>query len=385
MTHPAAILQQAIEHVRGERFDEALRLFEPCVADPATRAEALGHRAWLHRSLGSPAEAIADYEALLALNPADDLARTLLADCFRMQGEPLAGLGAALDILRRNPLFRPAAHVVIQCQEALGVFEPPEFTYRQNEPWHPVNPVIAVLEDDQRSYPTSVFPPVGRFLYSLVRCVRPKLILETGCYIGYSTLCMAQAMQENGGGHSHSFDLFTPRPDLVSPFIGPCPDGLRVARAHADRAGLAHRITFHKGDSAQRIRDIFGGHKAGFDLAFIDGDHTIQGCLADWRQVDRLLRHGGLVLLHDTEPHRCGWMGPRHLIETLRAEVPTEYQAVTIPSPEGFGIALVQKLGDREGPDLDPPLGRILREWLFLRKFFPSSTGTLMELLRTRR
>jgi len=38
------------------------------------------------------------------------------------------------------------------------------------------------------------------------------------------------------------------------------------------------------------------------DLLFIDGDHSYEACLADWRAYGPLVRKGGVVAFHDT-----GW------------------------------------------------------------------------------
>jgi predicted O-methyltransferase YrrM len=377
-------LEKAISLVRAARFDEALRALDAAAGDPSTRAEALGHRAWLHRGQGRYAEAVRDYEALLEIRPTDDTARVLLADSHRQLGDARRGAQIVVELLQRDPMNRAAVELLLRCQEALGHCETSEYSFNPAEPWRPTNFVIQQLESDPKSFPASVFPPVGRFLYSFARCHRPKLALETGCFIGYSSLCIAQAMEENGFGHLHSFDLFMERPGLESPVIGPCADSLQVARAHAQRAGLSHRVTFHKGDSAPKIREQFGDRTAVFDLAFIDGDHTVRGCLADWREVDRLMQPGGIVLFHDTVPDKSGWVGPGYLIEELRRHAPGEYHAVNIPSPEGYGIGIVQKTGAGTDPGLTPPLGLLLREWLFTRKMQPQNAPPLIEVLRQR-
>src|SRR5437870_1468065 len=41
---------------------------------------------------------------------------------------------------------------------------------------------------------------VSEFLWGLVRLLKPKQILETGCYTGVSSLFMAQALKDNGFG-----------------------------------------------------------------------------------------------------------------------------------------------------------------------------------------
>ena len=363
-------LQRAIECAQAGDHDAAMELLDGAIKVVSTSAEALGHRAWLHRQTGNLDAALADYDQLLSLLPAEACAEPAAwrADCLRVQGDPAGALQAAMEVLAREPLCRTAVEVIARAQDALGAGQKPPYEMSRQEPWQPLNPVIQALENDTRSFPASVYPPVSRFLYALVRCLRPRLALETGCYVGYSSLCVAQAMEENGTGHLHSFDLFLKRPGLESPVAGACADSLKVARAHAEQAGLTHRLTFHPGDSAVRIRELFGDRGGVFDFAFVDGDHTIEGALADWYEVDRVLAPGGVVMLHDTMPQKCGWMGPRRLLDVLHEKAQGSYQVINLPTPEGYGIALIQKLTGGVGPEMPPSLWELFRERMFREK-----------------
>ncbi len=53
-------------------------------------------------------------------------------------------------------------------------------------------------------------------------------------------------------------------------------------------------------DNTRVVDTIPGaGRDRPVDVLFIDGDHTYDGCLADWRMYSPLVRPGGLILLHD--------------------------------------------------------------------------------------
>lgn len=54
---------------------------------------------------------------------------------------------------------------------------------------------------------------VSEFLGALVRLLKPKIIIETGCYLGHSTLKMAEAARENGIGYVNSCDT---DPSMIS-------------------------------------------------------------------------------------------------------------------------------------------------------------------------
>lgn len=92
----------------------------------------------------------------------------------------------------------------------------------------------------------------GRVL-SMISCmVRPRVILEIGTYTGYSALCMAEGLQENG--KLITIDINEELHDRV--------------RAYFQEAGLDNLIDYRIGDATAIIPQI----KENFDLVFIDAD-----------------------------------------------------------------------------------------------------------------
>jgi len=49
---------------------------------------------------------------------------------------------------------------------------------------------------------------VGESIYNVVRNLKPKKIIDFGILYGYSTVCLAQAVRDNGIGHIYALDLF---------------------------------------------------------------------------------------------------------------------------------------------------------------------------------
>ena len=353
------------------KYNDALKYFELLIRDPECGLNALGHRAYLYRSIGRFEEAINDYEEIVKKNPADLDALALLADTRLLIGQTDKAIIESIKVLQKNPMHTRALQVLINYHQALGLMETSQTSepnYDKIQPSKPINPVIDLLERDPNSYPASVYPEIGRFLYSFVRCYRPKLVLETGSYVGYSSLCIAQALEENKIGYLHSFDLFLDLPDYKSPVIGPCSNTLEVARAHINKAELSNRVTFYKGDSSETIKKVFKDNLKCFNLAFIDGDHTLRGCLKDWLVIDQLLVEEGVVLLHDTMPEKCGWLGPRYLLEELGKKESSNYHWVNIPTPDGFGLGIIQKKSKNDSKKWWPPLTKLFTEWLFHRR-----------------
>src|SRR5262245_38063786 len=48
---------------------------------------------------------------------------------------------------------------------------------------------------------------VGELLNSIVRTIKPKIVVETGTHKGFSSLMIAQALKDNEGGHLYTIDV----------------------------------------------------------------------------------------------------------------------------------------------------------------------------------
>ena len=360
-------VERAVELTFEGKHDAALEVYACVLEGDPGDLDAYGHRAWLLISLGRYEDAIRDYDSLLERNPGDTEAALQRAAALGKTRDFERAIAALRQVLERDPRSLRALDVWRKCVEdtAPAPAEPPPRTLElSRRDARPLNPVIEALESEPASFPASVFPEVGQLLYSLVRSLRPRAVVETGCYVGYSTLCIAQALEENDAGHVHSFDLFLDlSADYRSPVLGACRDALEVARTHLERANLAHRVTFHKGDSSLGIAECFRDASQAVDFAFIDGDHTVKGCFKDWNAVLGLLRPGAVAVLHDTDPEDCGWVGPNALLDECRKR-PAEFQALDLPTPEGFGLGLVQKIADGGDRKWDPPIAKLVKEFI---------------------
>ena len=92
----------------------------------------------------------------------------------------------------------------------------------------------------------------GRMLSMLSQMIQPKRILEIGTYTGYSAICMAEGMQEDG--------------KLITLDIN---EELEVmVRGYFEKAGLTQKIDYRIGNAMELIPEI----DETFDLVFIDAD-----------------------------------------------------------------------------------------------------------------
>ena len=189
--------------------------------------------------------------------------------------------------------------------------------------------------------PSSLSPQQGEFLRSLVTNSNPKTVVEIGTFFGISSIWIAAALQDAAnGGRLYSIDLFK---DIL-----PLPNGRRTkcildpmqkVADNVARAGLQDCVTLIQGDSrviGEKWAEI---SSTGIDLLYIDGDHSIEGCLADFKLFSPHLNPGGFIVLHDIYPANCSCDGPRFLLDMLNAKAKLQtFELET--SPHNFGMAV---------------------------------------------
>ncbi len=92
----------------------------------------------------------------------------------------------------------------------------------------------------------------GRVLSMLAKLIRPQKILEIGTYTGYSAICLAEGLEENG--IVHTIDI---NKELYD-----------IQRKYFDQSGYGHQIIQHTGDALSIIPQL----EESFDLVFIDAE-----------------------------------------------------------------------------------------------------------------
>jgi predicted O-methyltransferase YrrM len=199
---------------------------------------------------------------------------------------------------------------------------------------------------EKGTWPAAVSPEQGALLKALVCNIAPQTVLEIGCFTGVSTTWIAAGLEQKGGeGVVDGVDLFTP--------IFPNPpyhyeydaDPLATARVAATTAGLAHRIRFHQADSrwlGLRLSQVL---ERPIDLLYIDGNHSIRGCLVDFLLFSPYVAHGGYIVLHDIYPEHCGHRGPRWVLDRYIKRSPAFEVLEVATSPLNYGMAIARKRG----------------------------------------
>lgn len=171
----------------------------------------------------------------------------------------------------------------------------------------------------------------GGLLKMLVAITGARRVLEVGTFTGYSALCMAEALPDDG-------ELITCDKD---------PEATRVARSFFDRTPHGKKISIRVGDALTTIRALPNGTT--FDLAFIDADKERYSDY--YEEIVPRLRPGGLLVADNTL-----WSGTVVAPETESARAIASFnQRVTAdPRVENVllsvrdGIMLARKLGAPE-------------------------------------
>jgi len=162
------------------------------------------------------------------------------------------------------------------------------------------NPALAALPDDERErlmrsktdyrdfygqlkdLPLAVSRETGTLLYMLARSTKAKAIVEFGTSFGISTLHLAAALRDNGGGRL-----------ITSEF-----ESSKVARARANltAGGLADLVEFREGDALQTLRI---GLPETVDLVLLDGAKSLYPEILDL--LESRLKPGAFIVADNAD------------------------------------------------------------------------------------
>ena len=127
----------------------------------------------------------------------------------------------------------------------------------------------------------------GRLLSMFSKMLHPQRILEIGTFTGYSALCLAEGLTDNGILHTIE------RNDELEDTI----------RHNLGLSALGEKIEVHFGDAKEILKDFQNngeGTKSAdlFDLVFIDGDKREYS--EYYELVLPLVKNGGFILADNT-------------------------------------------------------------------------------------
>ncbi|HWG25378.1 O-methyltransferase [Actinospica sp.] len=154
----------------------------------------------------------------------------------------------------------------------------------------------------------------GRLLYSLIRAVRPKTVVEFGMSFGISTLHLAAAVRDNGVGRVVTTELSASK--------------AAAARRTFVETGLDDVVTVLEGDALETLPAHVAG---GVEFVLLDGWKDLY--LPVLRLLEPHLAPGSLVMADD-----AGFESVRPYLEYVR-EPANGYQSVLFPVEDGMEIS----------------------------------------------
>lgn len=137
---------------------------------------------------------------------------------------------------------------------------------------------LSVAEEARQK--KDVYIPVsakqGAFLYMVARSIAARRVVEFGTSAGISTLYLAAAVRDNGGGVVIGSEIE--------------PGKIAQARAHIEEAGLSELVEIREGDARETLADPGGS----VDMVLLDGMKELYLPIAEMLKPH--LRRGAVVL-----------------------------------------------------------------------------------------
>lgn len=133
-----------------------------------------------------------------------------------------------------------------------------------------------------KDLPLAVSPETGTLLYMLARSTQARSIIEFGASFGISTLHLAAALRDNGGGRL-----------ITTEFE---PSKVALASDHLLEAGLADLVELRQGDALQTLAADLPER---IDLVLLDGAKALYSDIL--ALLESRLRHGALIVADNAD------------------------------------------------------------------------------------
>lgn len=185
-----------------------------------------------------------------------------------------------------------------------------------------------ILEKKQH---IQIGPEEGKLLSLFIKIHKIKSIVEIGTLYGYSSICMAKALLEDG--HIYTIENH--------------PQHLRIAKKNFSAFNLSDKITLIEGNALEKLSELSA--KAPFDMIFIDADKSSYPKYLDW--AESYIKQDGLIVADNTllfntvflesppkEVSEKSWHAMREFNDRLSDE--KKYFSILIPTDEGMTVAL---------------------------------------------
>lgn len=191
----------------------------------------------------------------------------------------------------------------------------------------------------------------GFLYYGLVRTLRPRHVVVIGSGFGFSVVCLALGMRDNGDGRLSFVDpSFSVLRDGPLRTIGGTAqwDDPRKVKAHYAHFGVDDIVTHYRMTS----EDFFAGWPAHglapIDVGFIDGNHSFGAVRHDFTEMLNRSHRNSYLLLHDTNIYVREFVRHAGVKRWMRRIARHKEDFELIDFPFSSGVAMVRVL--RDGP-----------------------------------
>jgi predicted O-methyltransferase YrrM len=164
-----------------------------------------------------------------------------------------------------------------------------------------------------------------RVLYNTIRALKPQRCFEVGTWMGGgSTLVIARALRDNGGGKLHTIEVL---PDVYEAAVE------RYQRRVPD---LLPYVEFHQGDYAEIFPSLLDA-AGGVDFFVLDGAEDGEQTLEQFRFFDERSHAGTGLFAHDWETEKA------RLVRAELESSDTWQIQRTVGEPKSVGLAIATR------------------------------------------
>ncbi|MGQ9921848.1 MAG: class I SAM-dependent methyltransferase [Desulfobacca sp.] len=188
----------------------------------------------------------------------------------------------------------------------------------------------------------------GFLYYGLVRALRPQHVLVIGSGYGFSVVCLALGLKDNGKGQlsfiDPSYSLLKDGPFKTIGGVGFWSEPEKVT-AHFRRFGVEEIVRHYKKRSDEFFPDYATLGLPPIDVAFIDGSHAFKDVRYDFLQVLAQARKNTYIFLHDTNIYVREILqhaGVKKWLTNLRRQ-PGLFELVDFPFASGVALVRVRQ------------------------------------------
>ena len=188
----------------------------------------------------------------------------------------------------------------------------------------------------------------GFLYYGIVRAIRPNHVLVIGSGFGFSVICLALGLKDNGQGRltfvDPSFDVLKHGPWKTFGGRGNWDKPEEVAERFR-LFGVDEIITHYKLTS----EEFFAGFKAvslpKIDIAFVDGNHSYKNVRYDFSGTLEHTKRNSYIFLHDTNIYIREMVrnaGVKRWLKLLKQEKEC-FEVLDFPFSSGVAIIRILK------------------------------------------